>query len=312
VAIRRETHCLVAVSHIRFHWRLGKKRRLVRRTEWETLFPTDGFFPERSQTFAILKNKKRWRTGFFGAKSAKTSIVFCKYAKMPRHCTVFSFSSSMFFQNPLDLLFIIPAFLLAITLHEAAHAGMAYLLGDPTARIAGRLSLNPFAHLDLLGSLFLLVAGFGWAKPVPINPNNFEYPKRDEALTALAGPLSNFLQALFAMAVFFWSGENAPAFFQEFLIIFIHINLLLCVFNLIPLSPLDGEKIVAAFIPKRWEMNWEKITAYGPLILFSLLGFSAFFGLPFFSEFLGYLVAKAYLVLDFFSLAFFSFPFSHI
>ncbi len=211
----------------------------------------------------------------------------------------------MFFQDLSVFWYLFPSFLIAISVHEASHAGMAYVLGDPTAKIQGRLSLNPLAHLDPLGTIFLLFAGFGWAKPVPINISNFEHPKRDEALTALAGPLSNFLQALLAIALFFWGALWMPNPIQEFLKIFIHINLLLCVFNLIPLSPLDGEKVLFAFIPRKFEQYFERFSTYGPLFLFGLLGLQAFFGVSWFYDFLGYLTDKAYLLAYFFSQPFF-------
>lgn len=180
--------------------------------------------------------------------------------------------------------------LIAFTIHELAHAASATYFGDDTPRLYGRLTLNPLAHLDPMGSLLLIVAGFGWAKPVPINP--YALSKRSPAavmLVSLAGPLSNFLMALLAAIPFrvglvsisdlFLRGANPnptllerilPSF-PEFLYTFIAINLLLMLFNLIPLAPLDGDKIFDYFVPPSFSRTWERIRAYGPIILLAVV-----------------------------------------
>jgi Zn-dependent protease len=162
------------------------------------------------------------------------------------------------------------AVILAITFHEFSHGWVAHYLGDETAARAGRLTLNPIAHIDPVGTLllpFLLaIAGLppiGWAKPVPINPNNFNNPRLGSALTAIAGPVSNFLQAsLAAILLKLTIGMSNTLYL--FLASVVSINLLLMVFNLIPIPPLDGSKFFGYFIPILEDPKFE---AYGPVIL---------------------------------------------
>ena len=141
-------------------------------------------------------------------------------------------------------------------LHELAHGFVAVKLGDNTPRWQGRMTLNPMAHIDFLGSLMIILLGFGWAKPVQVNMYNFKNPKRDMAITALAGPLSNFLVAIvlgiFSAPLYVWAGTTDKAFptivFQlvYYLIIF---NIYIGLFNLIPIAPLDGSRILSAVLP---------------------------------------------------------------
>ena len=168
------------------------------------------------------------------------------------------------------------AVLLILPIHEAAHGWMALRLGDPTAKMQGRLTLNPFAHLNLIGTLALLLVGFGWAEPVPINPLYFKKPKRDCALVALAGPLSNMLFALIAAllghAFGIWGLLRGIAgeWILQFLVYFVSINISLAVFNLIPIPPLDGSRILAAGLPDRWNrafMNYEQYFFLGFVLL---------------------------------------------
>lgn len=189
------------------------------------------------------------------------------------------------------------AILIALSVHEAAHAYMANRLGDPTAKILGRLTLNPVAHLDLLGSILFLTVGFGWGKPVPVDPRHFQNPKRDSALTAFAGPLSNlFLAAIsFMLLRIFYgdagsfdfsigpvSGRDAvQVFIQHFLQGSLFINLALMAFNLLPVAPLDGSKVLEAFIPYQFELKYEEFMRVGPYILLGLLLAEAFIGFPF-------------------------------
>ncbi|HEY9078266.1 MAG TPA: site-2 protease family protein [Anaerolineaceae bacterium] len=174
---------------------------------------------------------------------------------------------------------------IAFTIHEFSHAWTADRLGDDTPRLNGRLTLNPLAHLDIMGSLMLVFAGFGWAKPVPVNP--YAISRRSSAglmLVSLAGPLSNFLLAVlaaipFRLGLLQLSFSNSSSFFPSpslFLIQFIYINLTLTLFNLIPLAPLDGDKIAEYFFPPSWQRGLEKIRPYGPIILLVLL-----FALPY-------------------------------
>jgi len=164
--------------------------------------------------------------------------------------------------------------ILALTFHEYAHALAAVKAGDLTPKLAGRLTLNPLAHFDPLGTIFLLLAGFGWGKPVPINPFNLPNPQRSQALISLAGPLANIILAfIFAIPLrlnqfHLWPGG---LLFQEMLLviqIIIEINLLLAVFNLLPIPPLDGSKILFAFVSQETQVAIEQI---GPWILLGLL-----------------------------------------
>ncbi len=176
------------------------------------------------------------------------------------------------------LLILVITLVIAFTVHEFSHAWVATMFGDNTPRAAGRLTLNPLAHLDVWGSLLLLVAGFGWAKPVPINP----YAMRSRSgvmWTSLAGPFSNFLMAILA-AIPLRLGVHIGGsnFLGNFLIGFLDINLALMLFNLIPIAPLDGEKIAEYVWPPAWGKVLERISRYGPLILLVLIMAGYFVG----------------------------------
>lgn len=164
---------------------------------------------------------------------------------------------------------------IAFTVHEFSHAAIATLFGDPTPKAAGRLTLNPLKHLDIFGTLMLLMAGFGWAKPVPINPYAIrQKSKAGVMLVSLAGPVSNFLLAALAAIPlrFGWialtkgTGLIFPSL-GEFVLEFVFINLALFLFNLIPLAPLDGEKVIAYFLPEHWAEAMERISPYSAYIL---------------------------------------------
>ena len=153
------------------------------------------------------------------------------------------------------MLIVIPAALLAISFHEMAHGWSAYMLGDPTARNAGRLTINPLDHIDPIGFLCILVAGVGWAKPVPINPFYFKHRKRDIALTALAGPAANillcFVGFFIAYGIAFFTENRILTAVAQFFMITASISAGLAVFNLIPVPPLDGSKIIYPLLPNR-------------------------------------------------------------
>jgi Zn-dependent protease len=176
--------------------------------------------------------------------------------------------------NPTDLLYFAIALLVAISIHEFSHAWVADYLGDPTPKKAGRVTLNPLAHLDPLGTIMLLLVRFGWGKPVPINPNNFKNPKLGSALTALAGPTSNFLLASLLALVYKLSSLGSSPF-GTFLLLVIYMNLVLMVFNLLPIPPLDGSHFFALFFPA---LDNPKYEIYGPfvLIVFVLVGGTTF------------------------------------
>ena len=166
------------------------------------------------------------------------------------------------------------AVLLAITLHELAHGYVAYCLGDNTAKAAGRLTLNPLAHLDPIGALMMLIAGFGWAKPVPVNPFFFKGNRTTGMmLVSLAGPLVNLVVAYIAYAVYVaGQGFYTVPFLNQFLNYCIILNVFLAVFNLIPIPPLDGSKILAGFLPKQTAFKFlSTMEQYGFLILMALI-----------------------------------------
>jgi Zn-dependent protease len=181
--------------------------------------------------------------------------------------------------------------LIAFSVHEFAHAWTADRFGDRTPRMNGRLTLNPISHLDPIGSLMLLFVGFGWAKPVPVNP--YALGRHSSAAmmwVALAGPLSNFIMAVIASLAFrlgfvtlFAAIYNPGTVFpsiDKLFYEFIFINLLLMLFNLIPLAPLDGDKIADYFMPPSWSRFMDSIRPYGPMILMAILFLGPMMGLP--------------------------------
>lgn len=185
--------------------------------------------------------------------------------------------------------------LTAFPVHEFAHAWTANYFGDDTPRLNGRLTLNPLAHLDPLGSLMMILAGFGWAKPVPVNP--YALQRRSPAATmwvSLAGPMSNFLMAILAAIpfrlglvavedIFKPTGTILPSL-PGFLFLFIYINLWLMLFNLLPLFPLDGEKVLGYFLPPPAARFLENIRPYGPIILMVIIFVLPFFGINIISQ----------------------------
>ena len=146
------------------------------------------------------------------------------------------------------LIFQIPVLLMSLTIHEFSHGYVAYLLGDDTAKRAGRLTLNPISHIDPFGLLMLFIAHIGWAKPVPINPHNFQNYKRDTAITAAAGPAANFMIALILAFIFNKMKFNVNPYLVSMIYYGILINLALGIFNLLPIPPMDGSKILGGFL----------------------------------------------------------------
>jgi Zn-dependent protease len=178
----------------------------------------------------------------------------------------------------------------AFSVHEFAHAWVANAFGDATPRMNGRLTLNPAAHLDVMGSLMLLFAGFGWAKPVPVNPTALRRHSESALMwVSLAGPLSNLLLAILAalplrlglVPLTAARGDIFPTL-PQFLFEFILINLFLMLFNLIPIFPLDGEKVLDYFLPPQQSRVLESIRPYGPIILFALVFVGPVVGLDIF------------------------------
>lgn len=203
--------------------------------------------------------------------------------------------------NPQTLILLVPVILLALTVHEFSHGMVAYRLGDPTAKYAGRLTLNPISHLDPIGTLMLFLVRFGWAKPVPVNPTYFANPKRDMLWVALAGPMANMVLAFLSGLVIQVLDLDPYAFLPErdagildtLMAWSLYINLALAVFNLLPVPPLDGSKILFGLLPPQYEHMAYNLERYGPGVLLGLVllgmvtGFSILWLVidPFFSFF---------------------------
>lgn len=176
----------------------------------------------------------------------------------------------------LSLILSIPGLFLALSVHEFAHGYAAYLMGDNTARYDGRLSLNPLSHLDIAGTLCLLLFHFGWAKPVPINPYNFRNRKWGTVIVSLAGPISNFLLAIVCTVIYkilynFVAVSQIAEFFYLILYVATAMNIGLMVFNLIPVPPLDGSKVLMEFLPPRARFQFQSIERYSSFILILLV-----------------------------------------
>lgn len=176
------------------------------------------------------------------------------------------------FGGGIEMLYRIPALIIAITLHEVAHAFMAYRLGDSTAKDLGRLSLNPLKHLDPLGLLALWIFRFGWAKPVPVNPLYFKGDRRRGMfLVGLAGPATNFILAFFSMFLLLTLPALREGHLGAIIVQLYWYNVLLGIFNLLPVPPLDGSKVFAYFLPRQTAYKLSQLDQYGPLILILLI-----------------------------------------
>jgi len=185
------------------------------------------------------------------------------------------------------LILLAPAFLLAITVHEYSHGYVAYRLGDSTAKDAGRLTFNPLAHLDLFGLLALVFIGFGWAKPVPVNPYNLANPRRDNLWIALAGPVSNFASAfvfglLFRILSPLLTNSGVGIILLTMIFMAVWINLILTVFNLLPIPPLDGFHILEGLVSHETYIKLQNFKRVGPMVLLGLIVISSFAGVGIF------------------------------
>jgi len=190
------------------------------------------------------------------------------------------------------LMRIIPA-LLCITVHELAHGYTAYKLGDSTAKDLGRLTLNPIKHIDPIGLLMMLLMRFGWAKPVPVNMQNFKHPKWYMAITALAGPVSNILLAIlmFLLLGFFammLTGFTAGPAIIELVSNTIYISIALAVFNMLPIPPLDGSKVLFSLLPESYYYKLMRYEKFGMIALLVIMGLQMVLGINIFRMIVGY------------------------
>jgi Zn-dependent protease len=182
----------------------------------------------------------------------------------------------------------VPPFLLAISVHESAHAYIANRLGDPTAKELGRVTLNPIPHIDLFGFIALFMVGFGWAKPVPVNPANLKEPIRDGLWISLAGPASNLILAVllavvFRMLVPFLAYSDGGMFVLLMIKFSVRLNIVLMVFNLFPLPPLDGFHILEGLVSYETYVKLQQLQSKGPMILLGLIFLSSFTGFNIFA-----------------------------
>jgi len=175
----------------------------------------------------------------------------------------------------LELILSLPPLLLALTVHEYFHGYVAYRMGDPTAKFAGRLTFNPIKHIDIFGFIAFLIFRFGWAKPVPVNPYNFYHYKKGIIYTSIAGPLSNFFLALvfgILLRIFHYS-LMVQTLMPLWLMLQLGLiyNLILCAFNLIPIPPLDGSKVIFHMLPSRYSSFENYLERYGFMLLIGLI-----------------------------------------
>lgn len=177
--------------------------------------------------------------------------------------------------NLTSIILSAPAILFGLTIHEYAHALIALKLGDPTAKFMGRLTLNPLKHLDPIGTISLFLFQLGWAKPVPINPNYFRNYKQGVLLTSLAGPSANFISAtafgLLLRIIYSFSSVSPNSFIIIILEMFVFFNLVLAIFNLIPIPPLDGSKILYYLLPTTMAEEYAKLEQFGFFILIGII-----------------------------------------
>lgn len=175
------------------------------------------------------------------------------------------------------LLILIPVLLISMMFHELAHGFVAYKLGDPTAKMRGRLSLNPIKHLDPLGTAMFVITYlfsgfvFGWAKPVPVSPYYFKNRQKGMAIVGIVGPITNFVIAIIFLLVLNWVTPEVGSRTWDILFLIFQINLVLGLFNLIPVPPLDGSRVLGGFLPRRAYEKWVAVDRYGMLLVIAII-----------------------------------------
>ncbi len=190
-----------------------------------------------------------------------------------------------------DMILLAPPILVALTFHEYAHGYVALRFGDPTAKMAGRLTLNPLSHLDPIGTIMLFVVHFGWAKPVPVDPRYFRNPKQDMLWVALAGPGANMVLAFISGILLSMLGRGSLFGSHNMLLIMLQyslfINLALAVFNMLPIPPLDGSKVLRGLLPYKYQHIADQMEMYGPWALMGLIMMGMLTGRSIFWSFIG-------------------------
>ncbi|MFQ6608070.1 MAG: site-2 protease family protein [Fidelibacterota bacterium] len=190
-----------------------------------------------------------------------------------------------------DIFLLAPPILVALTFHEYAHGYVAFQLGDPTAKMAGRLTLNPISHLDPIGTIMLFIVHFGWAKPVPVDPRYFRNPKQDMLWVALAGPAMNmvlaFVSGIFLSLVVRTGGIGQNSLLIIMLQYSLIINLALAIFNMLPIPPLDGSKVLRGLLPYQYQHIADQLEMYGPWALMGLIFMGMMTGRSIFWAFIG-------------------------
>ena len=198
----------------------------------------------------------------------------------------------LLFEQPTFFFIWILAIIVGITIHEFAHAWAAYSFGDSTAKNMGRLSLNPLVHLDPFGFILLLLAGFGYGRPVPVNPYNFRNQKWGNIIVSAAGPFSNLVQiAIFGLALNFLFFLGPNNLLVNFLVALIYINVVLMVFNILPIPPLDGSKILMALLPSSADNFKLWLQQRGPFVLLGLIILDRVLGLGIFASIFNFFIA---------------------
>lgn len=206
---------------------------------------------------------------------------------------------SLLFESPQMFLIVFLGIIYALTIHEFSHAAAATYFGDQTAKLSGRLTLNPLSHLDFFGTIMLLFAGFGWGKPVPVNPYNLKWRRWGDSIVALAGPISNFISVFLFILILklilpYFSPDNLLFIFLSYLIL---INLILGVFNLIPIPPLDGSHVLFAALPSRFDDFKRRLAINGPWILLILIILDNLVGINIFGHIFSWFIGLLELVL---------------